>query len=114
MLQTDSPAQAVLETLGYALFRREHSGALRLSGRAPAWLAVLWPALQKSEPVLTVADASPFLENFLIDAEECWRNDGAGPVKSGPWVETGSGTEVHLEATAMTANGQSLLLLERL
>ena len=83
-------------------------------GKAPGWLGALWPALRKSGQILPVANASPFLENFLIDAEECWRNGGSGQAKSGPWVETGSGTELQLEATAMTANGQSLLLLERL
>ena len=35
-------------------------------------------------------------------------------MKSGPWVETQSGEETQLEATALTANGRSLLLLERL
>jgi signal transduction histidine kinase len=109
-----SAAQCVLEALGYALFTREASGALRLSGKAPPWLIALWPALGISGQTLPVADASPFLENFLIDAEESWRNGVGGQVKSGPWVEGGNETEVQLEATAMTANGQSLLLLERL
>ncbi|MBA3543621.1 MAG: HAMP domain-containing histidine kinase, partial [Chthoniobacterales bacterium] len=62
-----------------------------------------------------VAEASPFLENFLIDAGECWDKGGTERVKSGPWVEQdGNGAEIQLEATAMTAGHQSLLLLERL
>lgn len=109
-----SPAQAVLEAMGLVLFSRDESGGLRLSGQAPAWLGALWPALKKRRGTLPIADASPFLENFLIDAEECWRKGGAERVKSGPWIENGAGTELQLEATAMTANGQSILLLERL
>jgi signal transduction histidine kinase len=110
-----SPAQAVLEALGFVIFTREASGALQLLGPAPAWLVALWPALEKAEHHLPVGDASPFLENFLIDARECWEKGGAERAKSGPWIEQdGNGAEVQLEATAMTAGGQPILLLERL
>jgi signal transduction histidine kinase len=114
MPKADSSAQAVLEALGLALFAREKTGRLRLLGKAPDWLGALWPALREKRGILPLADASPFLENFLIDAEECWSNGGDAQAKSGPWIETGSGAEVQLDATALTANGQSLLLLQRL
>jgi signal transduction histidine kinase len=114
MPEAASPAQSVLEALGFVLFAREESGALRLLGETPAWLGVLWPALAENDGVLPIADASPFFENFLIDAEECWNAGGSGQAKSGPWVEDGSGSEAQLEATALTANGQPLLLLQRL
>src|SRR5260221_10798833 len=114
MPKADSSAQAVLEALGLVLFAREKSGALRLLGKAPEWLATLWPELQKMGAILPITDASPFLENFLIDAEECWNKGGSAQSKSGPWTETASGLEVQLEATALTANGQPLLLLQPL
>jgi hypothetical protein len=39
MPEPASPAQAVLEALGFALFAREKSGALTLLGEAPTgWL----------------------------------------------------------------------------
>ena len=114
MPKADSPAQAVLEALGLVLFAREKPGTLRLLGKAPAWLGELWPALRKKGAILPMTDASPFLENFLIDAEECWSTGGDGQAKSGPWVETANDAKVQLEATALTANGQSLLLLQRL
>jgi hypothetical protein len=110
-----SPAQTVLEALGYALFARKENGALYSLGAVPSWLAALWPAMAENNHSLPVADASPFLENFLIDAEECWRKGGDCQVKSGPWVEQdASGAQVELEATALTTNEQPLLLLERL
>ena len=93
MPEAASPAQSVLEALGFVLFAREESGALRLLGETPAWLGVLWPALAENDGVLPIADASPFFENFLIDAEECWNAGGSGQAKSGPWVEDGSGAE---------------------
>src|SRR5205823_1102842 len=78
------------------------------------WMRQLWPALAEQRQ-LPIADASPFLENFLIDAEECWREGGNRRCQSGPWVEQDAdGTEVHLEATALTAETVPMLLIERL
>ncbi len=105
----------VLEALGYALFRRADDGALRAAGRLPGWLRELWPAIAQKNPELPIAEASPFFENFLIDAEECWNADGEKSAKSGPWIEQQpDGTQVELEATALTVGNEKLLLLERL
>ena len=110
-----SPAQAVLAELGYVLFAREEADRLRLLGKTPAWLAQLWPALGRENGLLPIADASPFLENFLIDAEECWQSGDTARALSGPWVEEdATGAEQQLEATALTIDGQPILLLERL
>jgi signal transduction histidine kinase len=115
MPNSSSPAQAVLEALGFILFTRQQSGVLRLLGPPPVWLAALWPAIENNDHLLPLADASPFLENFLIDAEECWEKGGADRAKSGPWIEQNeNGVEVQLEATAMIAAGQPILLIERL
>ncbi|HEY2343153.1 MAG TPA: HAMP domain-containing sensor histidine kinase, partial [Chthoniobacteraceae bacterium] len=89
--------------------------ALRLLGQAPPWLAKLWPALQNGGRTLPLGEASPFLENFLIDAEECWKKAGDESAQSGPWVEQDAqGGQVELDATALIAAGQPILLLERL
>lgn len=110
-----SPAQSVLAELGFVLFARENAGELRLLGKAPDWLVALWPALAAENAFLPLAEASPFLENFLIDAEECWGKGDEARASSGPWVEGDApGAELQLEATAMTVEGQSILLLERL
>ena len=115
MPEPASPAQAVLEALGFALFAREKSGALTLLGEAPGWLAELWPHLKSEMRTLPVADASPFLENFLFDAEECWDKGGEARADSGPWIEQNArGEEIELQAMALNANGRKLLLLERL
>lgn len=115
MAAPESPASAVLEALGFALFLRDESGALRLRGSPPEWLRSLWNGLAKSDEPLPITEASPFLENFLIDAEECWTAGGATRARSGPWIEqTANGAEVSLEATALTIDGRAALLLERL
>lgn len=115
MPDPEFPAETVLDALGYALFVRTETGSLRAIGTAPAWLRKLWTALDAPEAELPVADASPFFENFLIDAEECWRAGGERRARSGPWVEeTRDGERVELEAVALSAKNQPLLLIERL
>ena len=115
MAATPAPATAALEALGFALFLRATDGALRLHGAPPDWLGSLWNGLTTSNEPLPVAEASPFLENFLIDAEECWTAGGATRTDSGPWIEQASdGSEISLEATALTLAGQPALLLEKL
>ena len=109
-----STAGVVLEALGFAPFVRDERGSLRTLGAPPDWLRQLWPALD-SGGELPVAEASPFLENFLVDADECWRAGGDERAQSGPWIEQmPAGEQVELEATALTANGQAVLLINRL
>jgi len=115
MPDSTSPAQSILEALGYVLFARDASGELRLLAETPPWLTKLWPALQNGGSSLRLNEASPFLENFLIDAEECWKKAGDERAQSGPWIEQdAAGEKVELDATALTAAGQPILLLERL
>ena len=109
MPDDDSPSSAVLKALGYALFVRDEAGALRLAADAPEWLARLWPAVAVRGAELV--EASPFLENFLIDARECWSAGEARTAESGPWVEREG---VTLQARALTAGGNAHLLVERL
>jgi signal transduction histidine kinase len=108
----DSRAGAVLEALGIAIFVHS-SGALRIKGKPPEWVRSIWPNV--IAPDATLPETSPFLENFLIDARECWTAGGDKRSRSGAWTEqTSDGTELSLEATALTAEGQQILLLERL
>ncbi|MEO8353863.1 MAG: HAMP domain-containing sensor histidine kinase [Chthoniobacteraceae bacterium] len=111
-LERDSRAGAVLEALGIAVFIHA-SGALRISGQPPNWLRQIWSTV--TAPDATLPGSSAFLENFLVDARECWTAGGEKRARSGPWVEqTADGAEVSLEATALTIGGQAILLLERL
>ena len=114
-LDRDSPASAVLKALGFAVFVRDQSGALLLQGDSPEWLCSIWPELKTAGAALPVDKTSPFLENFLVDAVASWRAGGSQRVRSGPWIEqTATGNEFTLEAIAITAGDQAILLLERL
>ena len=56
----------------------------------------------------------PFVENFLIDAQDIWRDKSVTRrMRSGPWVEVStSGEEVVLEAIALNWNEKNLLFIE--
>src|SRR5690349_8629428 len=108
MPQSDSPAAAVLQSLGFALLLRESAGAFKLAGGAPDWLTRLWPALETKGGLLDPG-VSPFLENFLIDAEDFWKDPTGDRITSGAWIEQDSnGESVQLEATALSIDGQSV------
>ncbi|MEL6352367.1 MAG: EAL domain-containing protein [Cyanobacteria bacterium J06627_28] len=56
---------------------------------------------------------SPFLENFLIDAQAFWQEQSAEMLRSGIWTETGlTGQDIFLEAIALYLDGHPLLLIE--
>ena len=59
-------------------------------------------------------DKFPFVENFLIDAQEIWRDKSVTRrMRSGPWVEVStSGEDVVLEAIALNWNEENLLFIE--
>ena len=103
---------AVVRALGFAIFRRDGRGRLRLAARPPGWLRGLWPEAAKLRAVLR-PKTSPFLDNFLVDAAACWKAGGARRVNSGLWIERDAhGIEHHLQASAFTASGRATLLVE--
>lgn len=105
----------VVQSLDLAVFRRESVGALRLLGNPPAWLEEVWPSVARSGLMDSVIEVSPYLDNFLIDADAHWKSGKSHRARSGPWVETAAdGREYNLEASAMNVGGVSTLLVEDL
>ncbi len=93
----------LLAALGYAVLERTGPGSFRVLGTAPRWL-----------PSSPVTEAFPFLELFLLDAEEYWAYPGGRPrLSSDLWTQAGDfGREMHFRAVAVAADRQ-LLLIER-
>jgi signal transduction histidine kinase len=105
----------VVQSLELAVFRREAVGALRLVGMAPAWMEAVWPSVARSGLMDSVIEVSPYLDNFLIDAEAHWKSGKPEHAHSGPWVETtADGRECNLEATAMNVGGVATLVIDDL
>lgn len=104
---------AFLSHEGIALFEFRGGGAFKPLAALPAWCGSLWQA-RGSKPV-QLAEKSPFLENFLAEAEEFWSSKAPGSVNSGNWVEQdSSGGQIPLEASAFWLAGKRVLLVRNL
>ncbi|MFN3266697.1 MAG: sensor histidine kinase [Deinococcales bacterium] len=99
------PAE-LLESAGLVAFEYQLSGALVLLTRAPKWMQ---PLIDKGQ---LVPEASPFLENFLIDARVFWTQENQGRLRSGVWLEPSDKGEQALEATAIQSDERAFLVLE--
>lgn len=84
-------------------------------GTPPAWFANLLPQV-----VLEGGEFQPgarflFLDSFIEDAADFWRRRSAGALSSGIWTEVdAAGIEYQLEAKAVCASANDVLLIERL
>ena len=113
------PAHSIFESFlagqGYALFEYADDGDFCLVGEWPDWCANIWGAQPSGDQRIGLADKSPFLENFLVDAKEFWRARSPGSVNSGNWIERGTdGREIPLEASARSLDGKRVLLMQNL
>jgi signal transduction histidine kinase len=110
MSREDSLA-TIINALDVALLERHAPGVFAITGQVPRWFLRLYPDLVGQE--IRLAEASPFLANFLIDAESFWEKGEPGRLLSGPWSETAlNGEECFLEASAINTNGLKVLALE--
>jgi signal transduction histidine kinase/DNA-binding NarL/FixJ family response regulator/HPt (histidine-containing phosphotransfer) domain-containing protein len=114
-MSANSIFESFLAGQGYALFEYLGDGDFRLIGEWPGWCANLWGAQPSRDQLIGLADKSPFLENFIVDAEEFWRAELPGSVNSGNWIERGAdGREIPLEASARSLDGKRILLVQNL
>jgi len=101
---------ALLAAIELAVFEPLPGGRSRLLSAPPEWLRELMPQLEEaSEADLT--NRFPLLEAFLPEAEEAWRSGER--VSSDLWTEARpQGGDVHLQASALSAGGRPLLVIE--
>jgi signal transduction histidine kinase/CheY-like chemotaxis protein len=104
---------AFLAQQGAALLEFLGRGAFKPLAALPDWFHAVWPSGRSKS--LRLAEKSPFLENFLADAEEFWKSKAPGTVTSGNWIERdASGKEIPLEASAFWLAGKQVLLVRDL
>jgi signal transduction histidine kinase/CheY-like chemotaxis protein/HPt (histidine-containing phosphotransfer) domain-containing protein len=113
------PATSIFESFfanqGFALFEFLGDGAFRLIGSWPPWCQAMWGDAGADQEKIRLGDVSPFLENFLFDAETFWNSKSAGSVNSGNWTERDSSDrEIPLEASAYFLDGTRLLIVRNL
>jgi signal transduction histidine kinase len=109
----ESHSAAILQMQGYAVFEYLGDGVLRLIGEPAEWYREILGEEAAAEPTVRLAERFPFLENFLVDAEEFWNSKSPGRAESGTWIEKGEGgREYALEACALWLTGKRILFIQ--
>jgi signal transduction histidine kinase/CheY-like chemotaxis protein/HPt (histidine-containing phosphotransfer) domain-containing protein len=100
---------------GYALFESLGGGKFVPVGDCPSWCRDILDLTSETKKPIAPANNSPFLENFLIDAEDFWNSKTEGALNSGNWTERDeNGREVPLEAFALSLDNKKILILQNL
>lgn len=104
--------ESFLAAQGLALFEYLGKGSFRPIGAFPSWLKQIWGDEAVRSKTVVLAERSPFLQNFLLDAEQFWNTKSSGAANSGNWIERGvDGVETPLEASALRLDGKKVLLV---
>lgn len=114
-MSSNSLFESFLAGQGYALFESLGQGAFLVLGNWPSWCADVFEIQAAAGKRIHLAESSPFLENFLVDAEEFWNTKPEGSASSGNWIERGkNGRDVPLEAFALFLDNKRILILRNL
>lgn len=113
--------QDLIKQLGIVVFRLADDQTLESVSSYPEWLIHLSKAadspISVDDTFLSfdqIGHSFPFLSNFLIDAELFWSNEREhDKTDSGVWTEVDAlGQEYQLEARALFAENEKILLIE--
>ncbi|NJM20939.1 MAG: sensor histidine kinase [Richelia sp. RM2_1_2] len=113
---SESITAEIFAALDILVLERLDVGKFKISGNIPKWVRRFCRQIFKPGMEILIPEQEfPFLENFLIDAEEYWQRNDEKLLKSGIWTDLDiSGTEFHFEASALVANHKKILLVERM
>jgi signal transduction histidine kinase/DNA-binding NarL/FixJ family response regulator/HPt (histidine-containing phosphotransfer) domain-containing protein len=115
MMAANSILESFLAAQGYALFEYTGNGVFHPIGEYPKWCQNLWKGALARDKSIRLGEASPLLENFLIDAEGFWNSNREGSANSPVWIERDpSGRDVQLEAAALHVDDKNVLLIRNL
>lgn len=88
-------------------------GCFRITGTVPNWLTQFCRRRIATGMEVLIPEEFPFLENFLIDAEEFWQQNSDTQLKSGLWIDIDlAGNECYFEASAINVDNKRILLIE--
>jgi signal transduction histidine kinase/HPt (histidine-containing phosphotransfer) domain-containing protein/ActR/RegA family two-component response regulator len=106
------PLPHFLRELGFVLLQHRGHGQFSLLSPAPSWLVEIWDIPCAGHAEIPIAEKSPFLENFLLEADAFWNSNNKGFCRSETWVEKSpAGKEIPLEAIALQLEGVRFLAL---
>ncbi|MEL6166504.1 MAG: sensor histidine kinase, partial [Cyanobacteria bacterium J06628_3] len=105
---SESTTSEIFAALDILVLERLDVGKFKFAGNYPKWIRRF--CRKKLEPemeILIPEEEFPFVENFLIDAEEYWQDNDGKPLKSGIWSDLDiSGKEFHFEASALLVDNK--------
>ncbi|MDD3051915.1 MAG: PAS domain S-box protein [Candidatus Cloacimonetes bacterium] len=103
----------ILEFLNVAVFKRISNGKFHAVTSIPEWMTKLNPKFFSEKKEINLRKYSPFLDNFLYDAESFWEKNNSSKISSGSWIETNeTGEDFFMEATALNENEENILMIE--
>ncbi len=110
---TNSITADIFAALDILVLERLDIGLFKVAGTVPNWLNRFCErTINTGKKIFIPQEEFPFLENFLIDAEDFWLANRHQPLKSGFWIQQDLlGTESYLEASALVVNQRKILLI---
>jgi len=104
--------EKALAEMGFALLEHRGNGEFLAIARLPAWFLEIWTEAGTGSGPIPISRQSPFLENFLLEAENYWKSPESAVCQSETWIEKSlSGREIPVQAKAMLLSGQRILTL---
>jgi hypothetical protein len=98
--------------MGFALFEYRGDGKFLPIAELPEWISEIWAEAGNGSGPISFSAQSPFLENFLFEAEEFWNSPGSAACQSETWIEKSiSGREIPVQARALFLGGKRILAL---
>ena len=102
--------EKALAEMGFALLEYRGNGEFVPAATLPAWFSEIWAGLGNASLPIPLSQLSPFLENFLVDAETFWETPGSTGCQSETWLEkTSLGREIPLQARALLLGEKRIL-----
>lgn len=112
MIAENLPA-AILRSQGYALFEYVNDDLFQPLGQPPSWWLEVSDENKSPERPVRLAERFPFIENFLVEAQEFWLLKAEGWVRSGIWMEGGRDRrQMPLECSALWLHERRLFLIQ--
>lgn len=101
-----------LAAMGFALLEYQGDGSFLPLAPLPAWLQLLWGEGSNTPAPLALLEKSPFLENFLYEAEAFWDAPVDRACQSETWIEkSGDGREIAVRARALLLGGRRVMAI---
>ncbi|GAA0859598.1 bifunctional diguanylate cyclase/phosphodiesterase [Aliiglaciecola litoralis] len=108
--------QSLIQALGIincTILKRLHDHSFEVMHCNQDWFYSLAPEAV-GNTLFELSDNSPFLNDFLIDAEDFWQIGNDGQIQSGIWTEQSADKLLRLEAIAAVAKGECYLVINNL